>query len=134
MRRIFFAAVLLSATAAGVWATQSALAQSATTLTAQEIRDQLIGNTISGVEDGESYVEYLRKDGAISGQSGSEKYSGLWRIGDDQICFFYKEDGKSASKSENWDCTFVVIHGDKVIWQGTDDPDATLLAGNPNGL
>ena len=134
MSRTIFAATLLAMAVAGAWTTQPAQAESTTPLTAQEIKNQLIGNTIAGVEDGETYIEYLKKDGTISGQAPSGKYSGLWRIGDDQICFFYKEEGKSASKSENWDCTSVVINGNKVTWPGSDSPDATLLAGNPNDL
>jgi hypothetical protein len=134
MHRSTIAAALFSMVAAWMLMAQPALSETATPLSGQQIKDQLVGNTIIGTEDGEPYSEFLKKDGTISGQSPSEKYTGQWRIGDDQICFYYKEEGKSPAKAENWDCTFVVINGDKVIWQGTDSPDSTLLAGNPKGL
>ena len=33
-----------------------------------QIREALIGNTLSGVEEGKSYVEFLQPDGRIDGE------------------------------------------------------------------
>jgi hypothetical protein len=104
-------------------------------LTNEDIRAKLIGNTISGVEDGEAYDEYLKPDGKISGRSASEKYTGQWRVADGQICFYYNETGKSVTNSKNWDCSFVAVDGSKVIWDpGPDQSQSTLVEGNPKGL
>jgi hypothetical protein len=39
----------------------------AQSLSGNQIRDTLIGNTLTGVADGESYSEHLNSDGTISG-------------------------------------------------------------------
>src|SRR5882724_241683 len=61
-------------------------------LSGKQIRETLIGNTFSGVdEDGESFSERLNPDGLISGRSPSGSYSGRWRISGKQICFLYPQ-------------------------------------------
>jgi hypothetical protein len=87
-------------------------------LSEDQIRETLIGNTFSGVEDGESYSEYLNPDGTISGRSPSGSYSGRWSISGNRICFFYPE------RSTKWDCTEVTLDGDRITWG--DKTTATL--------
>ena len=97
----------------------TAFAQS---LSGSQIRETLVGKTISGVEDGESYSEYLNPDGTISGRSPSGRYSGRWRISGDEICFLYDEEGmRNAGK---WDCNEVTLRGSRIIWD--DNTTATL--------
>jgi hypothetical protein len=105
----------------------AAFSQAAISLSGDLLRKTLIGNTITGVENGESYVEYLRSDGVISGLSGSEKYSGRWRISGDQICFLYPKE------SQDWDCTQASLQGNEIIWSDKGGT-ANLMKGNPNGL
>ena len=97
------------------------------TLSGNEIRRVLIGNTISGVDDGESYSERLNPDGTISGKSGSDSYSGRWRITGNQICFWYEED-KSANE---WDCSTARLRGNSITWD--DNVTAVLGASAPVG-
>jgi hypothetical protein len=93
----------------------------AQTLSGKQIRETLIGNTFSGVdEDGDSFSELLNPDGTISGQSPSGSYSGRWRISGNQICFLYPE-GKQSAK---WGCTKVRLNGDRITWE--DKTTATL--------
>jgi hypothetical protein len=40
-------------------------------LSGTQIRQALVGKTMSGIENGESYSEYLSPDGGISGRSPS---------------------------------------------------------------
>jgi hypothetical protein len=87
----------------------AAFAQS---LSGDQIRTTLIGNSFSGFADGESYSEHLNADGTISAHSPSGAYAGRWRISGDQICFSYAE-GKRETK---WDCTEVKIKGARIIW------------------
>ena len=89
-------------------------------LSGKQIRETLIGNTISGVEDGESYSEHLNPDGTISGRSPSGSYSGRWRISGNQICFLYPE----AHRPTEWDCTEVRLDGNRITWE--DNTTATL--------
>jgi hypothetical protein len=104
-----------------------ALGQATMPLSGDLLRETLIGNTIAGIENGESYSEYLRSDGSISGLSGSDKYSGRWRISGDQICFLYPEE------SRNWDCTQASLQGNEIIWSDKGGV-ANLIKGNPHGL
>ena len=96
----------------------AAFAQS---LSGDQIRTTLVGNTFSGVADGESYTEHLNPDGTISGRSPSGAYSGKWRISGNEICFSYME-GKQDTK---WDCTKVKLRGARIIW---DDKTTAKLS------
>ena len=86
--------------------TTTAFAQS---LSGNQIRETLIGNSFSGVADGDSY---LNPDGTISGRSPPGTYAGKWRISGNEICFSHAE-GKRDTK---WDCTEVKLKGGRVIW------------------
>jgi hypothetical protein len=93
-------------------------------LSGKQIRETLIGNTFSGVdEDGESFSEHLNPDGTISGRSQSDSYSGRWRISGNQICFLYPQ----GDQSTKWDCTKVRLDGDRITWE--DKTTATLSRG-----
>jgi len=90
----------------------------------KQIRETLIGNTFSGVdEDGESFSERLNPDGTISGRSPSGSYSGRWRISGNQICFLYPQ----GDQSTEWDCTKVRLDGNRITWE--DDTTVTLSRG-----
>lgn len=93
-------------------------AAAAQSLSGEQIRNALIGHTISGVEDGEAYSEHLNADGTISGRSPSGDYSGRWRITRDEICFRYDDD-------EDWDCNEVSLRGNKITW---DDGSSAALS------
>jgi hypothetical protein len=96
----------------------TAFAQS---LSGDQIRTTLVGNTFSGVADGESYSEHLNPDGTISGRSPSGAYAGKGRISGNEICFSYVE-GKRDAK---WDCTEVKLRAGRVIW---DDKTSAKLS------
>lgn len=95
----------------------------ARSLSGDQIRTTLVGNTFSGFEDGESYSEHLNPDGAISGQAPSGAYAGRWRISGDQLCFSYAE----GQRDPKWDCTEVKLKGSQIIWN--DDTTAKLSEG-----
>jgi hypothetical protein len=110
-------------------------ASAATPLSGAEIQARLIGNTITGVENGEAYEEYLKPDGTISGIEDSGFYSGSWRIVNNKLCFHYDEDDGDG---KGWDCTPVTLVGTNVYWSNEvsdgDSVEATLLPGNPKNL
>ena len=97
--------------------TTAAFAQS---LSGDQIRTTLVGDTFSGFADGETYSEHLNADGTISGHSPSGAYAGRWRISGDQICFSYAE-GKRDTK---WDRT-AKVKGSRIIW----DDNTTVRLG-----
>jgi len=110
------------------------LGADASALSGAQIRAQVIGNTITGVEDGETYAEYLAPDGTISGEGDSGAYAGFWRVAGDQLCFRYDDDDAGGA----WDCASVTLIGASVYWSrgapAGAPPEATLLAGNPKKL
>src|SRR5271166_3898917 len=85
-------------------------------ITGAEIRSTLIGNTISGVEDGKDYEEFLHPDGWIFGQEKDGSYKGRWVIENEKLCLLY-EAGHRPGKSEKdkWECVTVGLEGTKVI-------------------
>lgn len=114
---------------AAIMVASSAKAQ---TSSDEQIRSALVGNTISGQESGEAYVEFLRPDGRIDGTSSDGRYTGRWVISRGRMCMSYDEgDGKATP----WDCARVMIQGDRVIWvdQGEKSYSA-LTRGNPKNL
>jgi len=116
--------LLLSVNLGGLLLSQSVMA--ADFLSGDEIRATIVGNTITGVEDGESYTEYLNPNGTISGQSPSGKYSGNWRISDNEICFTYHEGRTKREAGKNKrDCNRVKLRGTQITWD--DNSVATLV-------
>ncbi|MDI4663069.1 hypothetical protein K9U40_01765 [Xanthobacter autotrophicus] len=96
-------------------------------LTADEIRARMIGNTIVGIEEGEFYAEYLSPNGAIYGRNRHEAYQGYWRIAGNKLCFAYESD---SGKKVSWNCVYVALTGDKVIWNDDNETSfARLLPG-----
>jgi hypothetical protein len=114
--------------------TVAPVAAQARMLTGPEIRSAVIGNTISGVEDGKDYEEYLHPDGWIFGQEKEGSYKGRWLIEKEKLCLFYEE-GRHADKTGGkWECLTVGLDGTKVIWDGDEKSHATLTPGNPDNL
>lgn len=110
--------------------TGAADAQRASALSDGAILRALIGNTIIGTENKKPYIEYLRPDGWISGQSNGEAYTGAWQIYHDQLCFYYYEE---IPKMRWWECSKLALQGTRVLWID-DNTTSFLLRGNPYGL
>ena len=115
---------------AAVMVASSAKAQTA--FSDDQIRSALVGNTISGQESGEPYIEFLRPDGRIDGVSSDGRYTGRWVISRGRMCMSYDDgDGKATP----WDCARVVTQGDKVIWVDQGEKSYSALSrGNPRNL
>ena len=80
--------ILLLATVISALST-TAFAQS---LSGDQIRERLVGNTMSGFDDGEYYSQVLNSDGSITGRSSSGSYRGRWNISGNEICLSYKSE------------------------------------------
>ena len=97
------------------------------TLTGDEIRAELVGNSYRGrLDNGTAYMEYLHPGGRVR----AEGYFGRWTISGDTLCFDY--DRGTADDG----CWGVALSGNEITWLtgGKADGTATLIAGNPNNL
>lgn len=90
--------------------------------------------TFSGDDEGKSYSEYYAPDGTLRGKSGTETYSGSWKVVGEQLCFTYPNKGDKTDSET--DCYAVFKNGDAISWVDEDGKlvEATFAEGNPNGL
>jgi hypothetical protein len=104
------------------------------TMTKAEIVAKIIGNTLTGsTSTGSTFAEYYTPDGVVHGvDSKTGKYTAKWSIRDDDLmCWAY---GPSFAIGG---CVLLVLKGDAVQFQlinGSTEPGAKLLRGNPKGL
>jgi hypothetical protein len=110
--------------------------------TETEMRRAIIGNTISGTEEGKPYTEYYQPDGYIHGQEAEGSYVGEWRIAGRSFCVRYFDKGEGADREEQgsgsigaWECMGVDIQGSLFAWiKDGERYKAQLVPGNPNKL
>jgi hypothetical protein len=99
--------------------------------TEEQIRLAIIGNTVSGTEDGKPYTEYFLPDGHLRGVDPEGPYSGEWRISGRRLCERYFDEGSSS----DWECMGVEIVGSRFAWIVDGERyEARRIAGNPNNL
>ncbi|PWB80154.1 MAG: hypothetical protein C3F11_18730 [Methylocystaceae bacterium] len=97
-----------------------------------KIRELFAGNTISGEERGETYIEFFSPDGGIVGENSEGRYTGHWQVSRGRICLSYDEENGKAGA---WDCAQVGLNGSRIVWSaGGEKSYSTLTAGNPRGL
>jgi hypothetical protein len=89
------------------------------TLSGNQIRSLLAGNTMVGVQDGSRYEEYLSPSGMISGSTGVDDFGGQWKIAGNQVCFLY-----GGGQSSGWDCSTVTLRNGRIRFE--DGTTATL--------
>ena len=96
-------------------------------LTGEEIKTEIVGNTISGAtSSGHPYTEYYRDDGRIL----AKDYAGSWRIEGDRMCVDY-------DNNDDYDgCWSLALDGRRMEWlkDGVVFGEGTVLEGNPLGL
>jgi hypothetical protein len=120
----------------------TSLSFSAVLTTNAEVRHAIIGNTISGTEDGKPYTEYYQPDGYIHGQESEGSYVGEWRIAGRNFCVRYFNRGEGPDRDEDgsgsigaWECMGVDIQGSLFAWiKEGERYKAQLVPGNPNKL
>jgi hypothetical protein len=99
--------------------------------TEEQIRLAIIGNTVSGTEDGKPCSEYFLPDGHLRGVDPEGPYSGEWRISGRRLCERYFDEGSSS----DWECMGVEIVGSRFAWIVDGERyEARRIAGNPNNL
>jgi hypothetical protein len=101
-------------------------------LTAAQITATIAGNSLAGQFEGKDYTEYYDPDGTIHGQTAEGPYKGKWSVRDDDLmCFAYEPDYAIIG------CVMLFLDADTVTFRlidGTEEPPAKLLTGNPKGL
>ena len=100
--------------------------------TEAQIRQAIVGNTISGTEKGKAYLEYFQGDGFIHGRDAEGPYVGQWRISRGQLCMSYFEEDKTVSA---WECSRVALEGSRLAWLDDEGREySDVIMGNPNKL
>ncbi|MGA8413252.1 MAG: hypothetical protein WB756_15960, partial [Xanthobacteraceae bacterium] len=90
--------------------------------------NQLVGNSITGKEDGETLVEYYAADGTAKSMMGNQISTGQWALVGDTVCFKYPD--------EEMDCYKLEVIGNTVTMTDSTG-EATryeILKGNPKSL
>ena len=107
---------------------QASPAPSGQKLVGLEAWNQLVGNSITGTEDGETLVEYYAADGTTKSMLGNQISTGQWVLVGDTVCFKYPD--------EEMDCYKLEVMGNTVTM--TDSTGEAkryeILKGNPKSL
>jgi hypothetical protein len=90
---------------------------------------QLVGNSITGKEDGETLVEYYAPDGTAKSMTGNEISTGKWALVGETVCFKYTD-------SDDTECYKIEVMGNfaTFIDENGSGTRYEILKGNPNGL
>ncbi|MGB7973023.1 MAG: hypothetical protein WCF81_01450 [Roseiarcus sp.] len=110
--------------------------------TEAQIRQAMVGNTVSGIEDGKAYTDYYQPDGYIHGVEPEGSYVGEWRVTGRNFCVRYFDKGEGPDREEvgsgtigAWECMGVEIQGSLFAWiKDGERYKAQLVPGNPNKL
>jgi hypothetical protein len=119
---------------------QSSASFAAVLTTEDQIRQAIIGNTISGIEDGKPYAEYFLPDGHLRGVDPEGPYTGEWRISGGILCERYFEQGTDEpvpgeGSPSDWECMSVEITGSRFAWVVDGERyEARRVKGNPDNL
>jgi hypothetical protein len=119
------ALALFAACAAG----SLSLAWAQENLTGTAAWNQLVGNSITGEEDGKTLVEYYAPDGTAKSMHGNEISTGQWALVGEAICFRYGRDSDT-------DCFKLEVMGNSATFTDKDGTGSRyeILKGNPKGL
>jgi hypothetical protein len=91
--------------------------------------NQIVGNSISGNEDGKPLVEFYSPDGTAKSMHGNEISTGNWAISGEAVCFKYTDDDKPECYRVEVSGTTVTYYDEKGSGTRYD-----ILKGNPKGL
>lgn len=87
----------------------------------------LVGNSISGMEDGKPLVEHYLADGTAKSMTGNEISTGKWALVGDTVCFKYDADTE---------CYKIEVVGNTVTFTDAKGSGTRydILKGNPKNL
>ena len=89
----------------------------------------MVGNTITGREEGKLLTEYYAADGSIKSMHGNELSTGQWALVGETVCVRYSGDPKT-------ECYRVEVSGDNATFldRSGDGTRYRILKGNPRNL
>lgn len=121
---------LAGSASAGDWTNTDAA------LSLGELKSRIVGNSWSGVFDGDKFSEYVDPNGELRGNSAKNgKYTAHWKLRSDGLfCFDY---GKPGMDKDTDGCTQLVLKGTTVAIRRLDGVvEGTVMtaAGNAFGL
>jgi hypothetical protein len=107
----------------------SAAAPAPTRLVGMQAWAQLVGNSITGQEDGKTLVEYYAADGTAKSMLGNEISTGGWALAGETVCFKYADDDKP-------ECYRIEVLGTTATFTDAKGSGTRyeILKGNPKGL
>jgi hypothetical protein len=90
--------------------------------------DRIIGNSITGTENGKMLVEYYAADGTAKSMTDNQIATGNWTIGSDAICFKYRNVPR--------ECYTLEVFGDTATFYNNKGEGGryAIVKGNPHGL
>jgi hypothetical protein len=90
---------------------------------------QLVGNSITGKENGETLVEYYAPDGTAKSMLGNEISTGKWALVGETICFQYTD-------QKEMECYRLEVIGNTATLTDQKGTGSRyeILKGNPKGL
>ena len=106
----------------------AAAASDAQKLTGMAAWTVVVGNTLTGKEDGKVYFDYYSKDGKVASLSEGEISKGKWALEGERLCTKYRDEEK--------ECYTVTVAGKTVTLTDAKGKGyrAEMLSGNPKDL
>jgi len=89
--------------------------------------NKLIGNSITGTEDGKTLTEHYAADGTAKSMLGNEISTGTWMLVGEVICFKYADEPQT-------ECYKLEVTGDNATDEKGSGTRYQILKGNPKGL
>ena len=89
----------------------------------------LIGNSITGNDDGKTLTEYYAPDGTAKSMTGNEISQGTWALAGEVVCFKYNDEPKP-------ECYRIEVLGDTLTYYDEKGSGTRfkILKGNPSNL
>src|SRR3984893_20394 len=126
---IFIGATAASAESGVQQLAQASPAPSGQKLVGLDAWNQLVGNSITGKEDGETLVEYYAADGTAKSMMGNQISTGQWALVGDTVCFRYADE-------KEMECYRLDVMGNTVTFTDKSGTGSRyeIVKGNPQGL
>jgi len=98
-------------------------------LTGTAAWNQVVGNSITGEEDGQTLVEYYAPDGTVKSMHGNDISTGQWALVGEAVCFRYAGDSET-------ECYKLEVMGNTATFTDKDGTGTRyeILKGNPKAL
>lgn len=131
----FVIAGLTSLMLASTAVTEAAAQTRYNSMSGQEIKSALVGNSLRGVDSTGRYTIHYKNNNRMrivyTSKSGTRVENGVWRVLGNRYCRRWERLGKGKTR-----CVTFHRNGDNIIWvrRGEITDRTVLMRGNPAGL